>query len=170
MAGASSMIDNLTPVSPFELSKYLGQWYEIARLPTWFEKDMSNVTANYSLRKDGKVKVENSGLKKGKFETAVGKAKVVESPNIGYLKVSFFGPFYADYKVFVLDTANYQYAMVASSYKYLWILCRQPTMEKRQMNDLVAEAQRRGFDTKQLIFTSQEHAGTPNNGGAAGKP
>ena len=152
------MNDVLKPVSPFELNRYLGKWFEIARLPTWFEKDLSNVTANYSIANDGKVRVENCGVKRGKLKTAIGKAKLAKDPTVAHLKVSFFGPFYADYKIIVLDTVGYQYAMVASSYKYLWVLNREPTMDKAILDRLLVEAQKPGFDTNQLIYASTEVA------------
>jgi apolipoprotein D and lipocalin family protein len=147
------------PVSGFDLNRYLGKWYEIARLPTTFEKDLVNVTATYSLRTDGKVKVFNEGYKKsksGKHTSATGKAKIAATPDKGYLKVSFFGPFYADYIIVDLDTQNYSYAMVASSKKYLWILCRDPRMDTAVLDRLIAKAQGLGFDTGKLIMVSQE--------------
>jgi len=148
----------LEPVSGFDLNRYLGKWYEIARLPTWFERDLVNVTATYSLRSDGKVKVVNEGYKRtrsGKHKVAVGKAKFAKSPDKGYLKVSFFGPFYADYIIVELDP-EYQYAIVASSRKYLWILSREPKMDSTVLDKLVKRAQELGFDTSRLYFTPQD--------------
>jgi apolipoprotein D and lipocalin family protein len=150
------MSDELNPISQFELNKYLGKWYEIARLPTWFEKGMSNVTATYSLNKNGKVRVENAGLKNSKLKTAIGKAKFAKETNVGYLKVAFFLSFFADYKIIALDTVNYQYAMVASSSKYLWILCRQPIMDKTLLYSLEVIAKKCGFDTNKLFYTPQD--------------
>jgi apolipoprotein D and lipocalin family protein len=89
MAGTVTPSDNLKPITSFELEKYLGRWYEVARLPAWFEKGMTNVTATYSLKENGKVKVENAGLKNGKNKVAIGKAKIAEEPTQGYLKVAF---------------------------------------------------------------------------------
>jgi apolipoprotein D and lipocalin family protein len=146
----------LQPVTNFNLTKYAGRWYEIARLPTSFEKDLTNVTATYSLNRDGSIRVENKGYKKDKFKTAVGKAKFAKSTDTGYLKVSFFGPFYADYIVFELDTSGYKYAMVGSSLKYLWILSREPMMDKSLLSSLLDKAKEYGFDTNKLIFTPQE--------------
>jgi apolipoprotein D and lipocalin family protein len=153
--GENSMQNELTPIASFDLGKYLGKWYEIARLPAWFEKDMSNVTATYSLKKNGKVRVENAGIKNGKYTKAVGKAKLAHESNIGYLKVAFFLSFYADYKVIALDTIDYQYAVVASSSKYLWILCRKPHMDKSLLESLVQKAKNIGFDTSKLTYTAQ---------------
>lgn len=148
--------DHLKPVSNFELKKYLGKWYEIARLPNWFEKEMVNVTATYSLKDNGKVKVENAGIQKGEPQKAVGKAKFAGDNRAGYLKVSFFGPFYADYKILDLDTSGYQYAMVASSNQYLWILCREPKMDSALLERLTKKADSLGFDISKLFHTPQE--------------
>jgi apolipoprotein D and lipocalin family protein len=147
------------PVSDFQLERYLGKWYEIARLPAQFERGLVNVTATYTIRPDGKVQVLNEGYKEtknGKHSTAIGKAKFAESQEIGHLKVSFFGPFYANYVIIDLDKEHYSYAMVASSLRYLWILCRQPQMEQGLRDKLVKKARGLGFDTDQLYFTPQD--------------
>jgi lipocalin len=156
--GVNCMSKELKPVAPFELNKYLGRWYEIARLPNWFEKEMTNVTATYNLKENGKVKVENTGLINGKIKTAIGKAKIAKESNVGFLKVAFFLWFYADYKIISLDSVNYQYAMVASSDKYLWILCRKPELDKAILDSLIEKAQKMGFDTSKLYFTPQSKA------------
>jgi apolipoprotein D and lipocalin family protein len=143
-----------TPVTGFDVARYLGTWYEIARLPNSFEKGMTNVTASYSLRKDGKVKVENAGLKNGKQKTAIGKAKIAGSVNEGFLRVSFFGPFYGDYVIIDLDE-KYSYALVASSHDLLWILSRTPSLDKEIVDRLVEKAGKLGFDTSKLYFTPQ---------------
>jgi lipocalin len=155
MTGAATVSDNLKPVTSFDLEKYLGRWYEVARLPAWFEKGMTNVTATYSLKDNGKVKVENAGLKNGKNKVAIGKAKIAGEPTLGYLKVAFFLSFYADYVIIDLDTANYQWAMVASSYEYLWILSREPVLDKAILDNLVEKAKKMGFDTTKLYYTPQ---------------
>lgn len=144
------------PVQQFEIDKYLGKWYEIARLPTWFEKDMTNVTATYTLMKNGKVKVENAGIKKGKQKLAVGKAKIAQDAGIGYLKVAFFLWFYADYIIIDLDKENYKYAMIASSKDYLWILCREPKIDANILESLVSKAEKMGFDIGKLYYTPQD--------------
>ncbi len=155
---AFSESTKLEPVSGFDLNRYLGRWYEIARLPTSFEKDLVNVYATYSLRSDGKVKVVNEGYKKtksGKHKVATGKAKFAKSPDKGYLRVSFFGPFYGDYLIIELDP-EYKYAMVASSHKYLWILSREPKIDAAMLDKLVQRAKELGFDTSRLYFTPQD--------------
>jgi apolipoprotein D and lipocalin family protein len=148
---------NFTPVDNFSLEKYLGTWYEIARMPVSFEKGLSNVTATYSLRGDGKVSVVNRGIRpNGKEAVARGKAKFAAAQDVGYLKVSFFWWFYADYIIVDLDSA-YRYAMVAgSSTKYLWILSRKPHLDSVVLKQLVNSAGALGYDTTKLIMTPQQ--------------
>jgi len=152
--GINAMQKNIDYVTNFDLNKYLGKWFEIARLPTSFEKDMIQVTATYSLRKNGKVNVQNEGIKNGTHKTAIGTAKIAKDVNSGYFKVSFFWPFYADYKVIELDP-DYQYAMVASSYDYLWILSRTPKLPDDVLKKLLEKAKALGFDIGRLYFTPQ---------------
>jgi apolipoprotein D and lipocalin family protein len=148
----------LAPVSGFEISRYLGTWYEIARMPSWFEKDLVNTTANYSLMENGMVRVVNEGHKKsadGKRAQAKGKAKFASAHDIGHLKVSFFEPFYADYVILSLDKENYQYAMVGSN-KLLWILSRTPQLDKDIIEAMLAKAKESGFNLDKLIYVSQD--------------
>jgi apolipoprotein D and lipocalin family protein len=155
LSGCMGIPENVSPVDGFKLEKYLGQWYEIARLDHSFERGLSRVTANYSLREDGGVRVLNRGYseKDKSWKEAEGKAYFVQSPDQGYLKVSFFGPFYGSYIVFELDRENYQYAMVSGPDKsYLWLLARSPGMKKDLKDGLVTAAAKRGFDTSKLIF------------------
>ncbi len=152
---------NNRPVSQFDLDRYLGTWYEIARFPHRFEKDLTAVTATYEKRSDGKVKVINSGYKGepgGPFRKATGKAKVAGA---GHLKVSFFLFFYADYFVMELDP-DYRWALVGSSSPgYLWILSRSPEMESSLYDSIVTMAGQRGYDTSQLIRVDHfQHAGS----------
>lgn len=146
----STMI-NKTTVNTFDLNKYLGTWYEIARFQHSFEKNLVGVTANYTLRDDGKVNVLNQGYKDsltGLLKSARGKAKVIGT---GRLKVSFFWFFYAEYNVLELDTLNYQWALIGSSNaKYLWILCRKPQMDANTYMQLVEKAKERGYDISKL--------------------
>jgi apolipoprotein D and lipocalin family protein len=145
-----------TPVTGFSLDRYLGVWYEIARMPVSFEKDLDRVTATYTLRKDGKVEVLNQGYRNGKKKVAHGRAKFAGSPTVGHLRVSFFGPFFADYIILSLDE-NYTYAMVtSSSTKYLWILSRTPKLDQKILDSLLAKATELGFDTGKLIMVEQE--------------
>ena len=153
--GANCMAKDLEAITAFDLNKYLGKWYEIARLPAWFEKDMTHVTATYSLKENGKVKVENAGIKKGKQKLAIGKAKIAQDADTGHLKVAFFLWFYADYIIIDLDKEKYTYAMVASSKDYLWILCREPKMDANILDSLVNKAEKMGFDIGKLYYTPQ---------------
>jgi apolipoprotein D and lipocalin family protein len=155
LAGCSGIPENVKPVDNFKLDKYLGQWYEIARLDNSFERGLSQVTANYSLRDDGGVRVLNRGYseKENKWKEAEGKAFFVKRPDQGYLKVSFFGPFYGSYVVFELDHEDYQYSLVCGPNKsYLWILARSPQIKQELKDMLTAKAVTLGFDTNKLIF------------------
>lgn len=137
----------------FQLDRYLGTWYEVARLPNRFEKDLHKVTANYSLNSDGGVKVINKGynLKKKEWEQAEGKAYFTGNDNVGALKVSFFGPFYGGYNIIELDHESYQYALVAGPKReYLWILARSPDLSEAIIDKLVAKAQLDGFPVEKL--------------------
>jgi apolipoprotein D and lipocalin family protein len=148
---------NKTTITEFELSKYLGTWYEIARFPHSFEKDLIGVTATYSLRDDGGLKVLNQGYKKsfsGELKSAYGKAKVTSVP--GKLKVSFFLFFYADYNILELDSANYQWVLIGSSTpNYLWILSRTPHIDKELYNNLIDRAKARGYEVSKLLLVPQ---------------
>ena len=153
--GCTGVPEGATVVTGFELDRYLGTWHEIARLDHRFERGMSNITATYSLREDGGVRVLNRGYKTetGEWEDAMGKAYFVGDPDIGRLKVSFFGPFYGAYNIIELDKEGYEYSMVAGpSRAYLWILARKPTLEPAVLDRLVATARSLGFATDELIF------------------
>ena len=158
LTGCTGIPKGVKPVDHFSLEKYLGQWHEIARLDHSFEKGLSRVTANYSLREDGGVRVLNRGYsqKKHQWKEAEGKAFFVQKPDVGYLKVSFFGPFYGSYVVFELDHKEYQYSLVCGPNKsYLWILARAPEIQPELKDMLIAKAAAQGFDTNKLIFVDQ---------------
>jgi len=141
-------------VKNFDKERYLGKWYEIARIDFKYERDLNNTTAEYSPMSNGKIKVVNKGYnyKKKKWETATGKAKFVGDENTAMLKVSFFGPFYAGYNVIKIDTA-FHYALVAGDkFKYLWILSRTPTIPDDVRNDYLQFATQVGFDTDRLTW------------------
>ncbi|MBN2069710.1 MAG: lipocalin family protein [Opitutales bacterium] len=153
--------ENVTPVEPFVLQRYLGTWYEIARLDHSFERGLDSVTATYSLRDDGDVRVLNRGYsaKDKAWEDAEGRARFVESPDKGFLKVSFFGPFYGSYVIMELDQEHYRYALVCGpNTSYLWILSRTPELEQAIVERLISKAQALGFDTDQLIFVEHRSA------------
>jgi len=153
----SQMIDQTT-VKALDLNRYLGTWYEIARFPHSFEKNLVGVTATYSLREDGKIEVVNQGYKNtlnGERSKAVGKAKIPDKREPGKLKVSFFWIFYADYFVLELDE-NYQYVMIGSSSdKYFWILSRTPQMEPAVYEMLLEKARKRGYNLDKLYKVPQ---------------
>lgn len=149
--------EGVTPVKGFDRQRYLGKWYEIARLDHRFERGLSQVSAEYSLREDGGIKVVNRGYKDeaGQWKESVGKAYFVDKPDTGYLKVSFFGPFYGSYIVAELDPA-YRYALVSGPDKsYLWLLARTPTLDADVKKRLTDKAQALGFDTSKLIWVQQ---------------
>ena len=159
LAGCVGKPDNVTPVDNFDSARYLGKWYEIARMDHSFERGLSQVTAEYSMRGDGGIRVLNRGYnaKKKEWEQAEGKAYFVESPQQGYLKVSFFGPFYGAYIVYELDRENYSYALVSGPNKdYMWLLSRTPSMDAATKKRLLDKAQALGFDTSKLIQVPQE--------------
>lgn len=151
-----SIPKNVKPVESFDANKYLGKWYEIARLDMRFERNLNNVTATYSMNKNGSIKVDNLGYDhvKGKWKQVIGKAKFLDKKNVGSLKVSFFGPFYSGYNVVAIDS-DYQYALVAgSSEKYLWILSRTITIPDDVKEDYLKIAQSMGYKTDNLVWVS----------------
>lgn len=155
LSSCSKDFDNST-VTQFDLSRYLGVWYEVARYNHSFEKGMDNTMAEYILQDDGKVFVLNTGWKNGKFEVAEGKAKYKDPEgNPGALKVSFFLFFYSEYNVMMVDE-NYQISLVGSkSDNYLWILSRTPVPDPDLLQMVLAEAEARGYDTSKLIWVDQ---------------
>ena len=159
MSGCTSMPDGVRPVEGFELDRYLGQWYEIARLDHRFERGLTQVTAEYSLREDGGVRVLNRGFSnaEGEWQEVEGKAYFVESPDLGHLKVSFFGPLYSSYVVFELDSQEYQYAFISGyNTSYLWLLARTPTVDVGILQRFMERAAALGFDTDAVILVAQD--------------
>jgi lipocalin len=148
----ASDIDNST-VKSVDLNRYLGSWYEIAKYDHYFERDLDYAMARYTLRDDGKIDVLNTGIKDGRAKDAKGIAKTTDVP--GLLRVSFFGPFFGDYRVMMLDE-DYQYVLVGGSTdKYLWILARTPQLDDATLSLILAEADQRGYDTSKLIWVKQ---------------
>jgi apolipoprotein D and lipocalin family protein len=141
-------------VQNFDSNKYLGKWYEIARIDYKWEKNLNNVTANYSLNENGTIKVENKGFDqlKNKWKTATGKAKFAGNTNQGKLKVSFLGPFYAAYNIVALDP-EYKYALViGSSPDNMWILSRDTAIPEFIKKAYLQKAQELGVQTAELIW------------------
>lgn len=151
--------EGLRPVSSFDLDRYLGQWYEIARLDHSFERGMSDVNATYQLNDDGSVKVINRGYDTGRqaWKEAIGRALFVGDRSTGSLKVSFFGPFYGGYHVIALDQENYRWSLVAGPDRdYLWILARDKTLSADIREQLLGQARALGFATEKLIWVDHQ--------------
>ncbi len=154
---SAQQIDNTT-ITAFDLNRYLGKWYEVARYDHVFERGLVGTTAEYSLRDDGKIKVLNSGYLEtldGSYQESIGKAKPNSNGKPGQLRVSFFGPFYGNY--YILDLApDYSYSVVGSSSpKYLWILSRTPHLSTEVQSKILNNLQKRGYDTTKLIWVEQ---------------
>lgn len=154
LAGCGGVPAGLRPVSGFQLERYLGRWHEIARLDHGFERGLTQVTADYRLLPDGRVEVINRGYDPAKaaWREAKGVARFQGARDVGSLEVSFFGPFYGAYNVLVLDP-DYRHALVAGPDRdYLWILAREPRLDRATLDRLVAQARAWGFATEALIF------------------
>ena len=155
LISCSTIPKGITAIQDFDKQKYLGQWFEIARMDFRFERNLNNVTATYTLNKDGSIKVDNKGFdyKQMKWKEAIGKAKFVEPTNIGMLKVSFFGPFYSGYNVIAIDS-DYKYALIiGKNLDYLWILSRETRIPEEIKNKYIKIAEDLGCKTTSLIWT-----------------
>lgn len=162
LSGCLAIPEGVEPVSGFEVDRYMGTWYEVARLDHRFERGLSNVTASYSLQDDGTVRVVNRGfsLDDQEWDDAIGRASFVEATDLAYLKVSFFGPFYGAYVVFELDQENYQYAFVSgNTTSYLWLLSRTPTIDDALRAQFIEKITALGFDPQGLIWVDQSRQG-----------
>ncbi|MDR6761839.1 apolipoprotein D and lipocalin family protein [Flavobacterium sp. 2755] len=145
-------------VTNFDKAKYLGKWFEIARLDYKWERNLDNVTAEYSLNDNGTIRVDNKGydVKKDRWEQSIGKARFVKKDNVGMLKVSFFGPFYSGYNIIAVDS-DYKYALVAGeSLKYMWILSRETTMPESIKADFLIKAQEIGYNISDLVWVKHD--------------
>jgi len=159
LSGCAGNPINAQPVSNFNSDRYLGTWYEVARLDHGFERGLSHVSATYTRRDDGKITVLNKGYKasSGTYKAAKGKAKFALDSATGHLKVSFFGPFYGDYIIFDLDKVSYRYAYVSGGQdKYLWLLSRTPNIPDNIRQDFLEKSAALGYDTSELIWV--DHA------------
>lgn len=164
LSGCASIPEGVETVDGFELDRYLGTWHEVARLDHSFERGLVNVTAEYSLRADGGVKVLNKGFDpaKNKWKEAEGRAYFTGDKTAGRLKVSFFRPFYGGYNIIELDKAGYTYSLVAGpSRSYLWILARTPELPPAVLEKLLARAAALGFDTGALIYPGTKKEAKP---------
>lgn len=147
-----------TAVQNFNSEKYLGKWYEIARFDYRFEKNLENVTAEYSKKSNGKIEVKNRGFNyvKNEWKEAIGEAKFVNQPTEARLKVSFFKPIWSGYNVIDLDE-NYKYALIAGdNLNYLWILSREKTIPESYRQRFVAKAKALGYNTDELIWVKHD--------------
>lgn len=174
LAGCTGIPEGARAVSDFELDPYLGDWYEIARLPHRFEEGLACITATYRRRADGGIRVINRGysLADGNWETAEGQAYFLESPNVGRLKVSFFGPYYGGYNILALDD-GYHHALVSGpSRDYLWILARRPQLDDATYQALVSRARELDFPVESLVKVdhSFQAEGTPRRDARPGDP
>lgn len=142
-------------VKEFDINRYCGKWYEIARLPNWFERGMDQVTAHYSLRPDGMVDVVNTGMKNGRKRSVSGIARLVGEPKEGELEVSFQWPFWGSYRVIKLEPDYTMAVVCGKSYDYLWILSRVPEISLADMNKILEFLRQNGFDTAKLEFPCQ---------------
>jgi apolipoprotein D and lipocalin family protein len=159
LAGCTGLPEDMEPVTGFDGDRYLGTWYEIARLDHSFERGLTNVRAEYSRNEDGSIKVINRGYnaEEEQWEEADGRAVFVEDENTGHLKVSFFGLFYASYVVFELDKEEYSYAYVTGYDRdYLWFLSRTPEVSEEAIEAFRDRARAEGFDLNELILVGQE--------------
>ncbi len=163
LGGCLGMPDGVEPVEDFEAQRYLGRWYEIARLDHSFERGLESVNATYSLRDDGGIKVVNRGYDTadGEWREAVGKAYFVENDSVAHLKVSFFGPFYGSYVVFDLDKRDYDTAFVSGyNHSYLWLLARSTSVSEAVKADFISQAKALGFATEDLVWVDQSRNAT----------
>jgi apolipoprotein D and lipocalin family protein len=162
LSGCTGRPDGIEPISPFDISRYQGVWFEIMRLDHSFERGLTNVTATYDLREDGTVGVLNRGFdrEKCRWKEADGTAEFQGEKTVASLSVTFFWPFAGGYHVFALDRQNYAYALVSGpSHGYLWILARRPDLPVEVRNDLVSKARDRGFPVDDLILV--DHSQLP---------
>ena len=143
------------PVRCLDLERYCGKWYEVARLPNWFEAGMTNVSAEYRLAGAGKIKVVNRGWKDGKLEEVTGWARRMDDDNTGALEVSFFRPFYSPYIVIKI-APDYSYSVVSGSgMDFLWILSRMPELPENVLAEILLFLRQRGYDTERLEFSGE---------------
>ncbi|MCX6179840.1 MAG: lipocalin family protein [Chlorobiales bacterium] len=159
LSGCTGVPEGITVVDDFSLDRFLGTWYEVARIDNSFEKKLEQVSAKYTLANDGSVKVLNKGYdtNKNKWKTIEGRGVFIGDTHKGALKVSFFGPFYASYNVIELDKVGYRWAMVCGRDRsYFWILSREPEMDSELLKELVSHAKSFGFDMAHLHYLSTQ--------------
>lgn len=155
LTGCGASTSDIAAVRDFEPERYMGTWYEIARLPHSFERGLDEVKAQYTLLDDGSIRVENSGMRDGEPKSVTGSAELKHpdaKPLTGELRVTFFWPFYSDYRIIEL-AADYSYAVVTGgSMDYLWVLSRKPEMAREQLDAILKRAKANGFDLGELEY------------------
>ena len=159
LAGCATIPSGVEAVRGFDVGRYQGRWYEIARLDHSFERGLSNVSATYTLRGDGGIDVLNKGFDKrsGRWKEARGRGYFLKDRTVGRLKVTFFWPFYGGYNIISLDNENYSYALVCGPNRsYLWILAREKTLESEVVDELVKTSRDLGFNVDELIFVEHD--------------
>ncbi len=147
----------VTPVKPFDAKKYMGKWYEIARMKNMFERHLDFTTAEYTMNKDGSINVVNSGydVEKEDYKEVTGKALFAGDKDEARLKVSFFGPFYSGYNVVKIDK-DYKYALVVGkNHHYMWILSRTNDMPPHIRKEYLQEAMSLGYNITNLTWPDQ---------------
>ena len=157
MTGCTGVPKGIEPVTGFDQQRYLGTWYEIARLDHSFEEGLSQVTAEYTLNDDGSIKVINRGYnaEAGEWKEAEGRAVFVGDSDVGHLKVSFFGPFYASYVVFELDDQYTTAYITGYDRDYLWLMSRTPEVSDEVLDAFKERAEAEGFELGELIVVEQ---------------
>jgi apolipoprotein D and lipocalin family protein len=161
LAGCAGSPPGIHAVRNFNVNRYQGKWYEIARLDHSFERGLDNVSALYTLRDDGGIDVLNRGFdkRKNRWSQTKGRAYFLKNKTVGRLKVSFFWPFYGSYNVIALDQENYSYALVCGPDRsYLWILAREKTLSSSLIDKLLKTAKNLGFEVEKLIFVEQDRS------------
>jgi apolipoprotein D and lipocalin family protein len=164
LSGCTLIPEGVVAVRGFDMQRYLGTWYEIARLDHSFERGLTHVRADYSLKDDGTLRVLNRGFdpRARKWKQAEGRGRFAADPDLGRLKVSFFGPFYGGYNILALDERDYTYALVCGNDRsYLWILARRPDVPEAVVASLVQKARSLGFATEALLFVEQDPQALP---------
>ncbi|WP_317848220.1 lipocalin family protein [Marinobacter sp. F4216] len=162
LSACTGLPEGIDPVSGLEKERYLGTWYEIARLDHSFEEGLSRVTADYRLNDDGTIEVVNRGYdsEDGEWSKVEGRARFADDDRTGHLEVSFFGPFYSSYVIFELDTEAYQFAYVSGYNRdYLWFLSRTPEVTENELERFRNRAREEGFDLDDLIIV--DHSPLP---------
>jgi len=151
-AAIANETTTLKPIQNFDPDRYMGTWYEIARLDHWFERNQEEVQITYSFDEDGDIRIQTQCIEEGEPQESNGWAKFTDERSVGSLKISFFRPFYTPYLIFELDK-NYQYAFLGSEdKKYLWFLARKKNISKALRNKFLQRTQKLGFKLDTLIW------------------